>query len=269
MSWSCPSETIVDSSGSITDYRAKFTNKYVSGTSGPKERSCLPNNGDGFSLSQMNSKGVVFASPLSSQVTTILGIWQATPISVSDLSSRDTQVNNPNVIIESRDLNPASTFSTKAKELRDSIQREYCFYYNRYVYGLSSLLTDAANSAIDKTGTAYTTKKTNVILLNSKLNQILQILHALTSSRRTTLNTYYGTNTGVNTLNTNIGTLSTSLTNHSKALKDKSLELNVQSAMIDYSLEKNASSRNLLGIYGFMNIVAIGLLFYLYRSSKA
>jgi hypothetical protein len=72
----------------------------------------------------------------------------------------------------------------------------------------------------------------------------------------------------VNALNSNLDTMRTQLIAHSTQLQSASLETDVQTAMIDYTLEKNASSRNLLAVYGFMNIVAVGLLFYLYRSSK-
>jgi hypothetical protein len=261
MALSCPSETIT-----LTNYTAKFTDKFVSGTTGAKERSCLPNNGDGFSSTQVNSNGVVSASALSGHIPTLQSQWNAAPISNADLSSRDTQTNNPNVIIESRDLNPAKVFADNSKLLRESIKSEYCFYYNRYIWGLQEVLTKAAAGNTDS---GYSTQRANVATLNSKLNQILQILQALSDSRTTSVNEYYVTGTGVNTLNTELKDLRDNLSNHSKALKDKSLEQNVKSAMIEYSLEKNASSRNLLGIYGFMNIVAIGLLFYLYRSSKA
>jgi hypothetical protein len=47
-----------------------------------------------------------------------------------------------------------------------------------------------------------------------------------------------------------------------------SMEKDLKSAMVDYTVEKNSSSRNLLAIYGFMNIVAAGLIFYLYRTAK-
>ena len=53
-----------------------------------------------------------------------------------------------------------------------------------------------------------------------------------------------------------------------KDTTDSSFNDDVKQSMIDYTLEKNASSRNLLAVYGFMNIVAVGLLFYMYKASK-
>ena len=59
-----------------------------------------------------------------------------------------------------------------------------------------------------------------------------------------------------------------SLAQQSALLQSGSFNDDVKQSMIDYTLEKNASSRNLLAVYGFMNIVAVGLLFYMYKASK-
>jgi hypothetical protein len=93
-------------------------------------------------------------------------------------------------------------------------------------------------------------------------------MQGLINSRAESLDTYYGTTTGVNALNGQLDDARKSLTKHMGKLQSNNMEMDVKSSMIDYSLEKNSSSRNLLAIYGFMNIVAGGILFYLYKSSK-
>ena len=127
----------------------------------------------------------------------------------------------------------------------------------------------AATQDSSKLGDAYIKKKNDTEVLNSRLNQILQVIQALVNSRTTSLKNYYGTTTGVNQVNEYLDTTRTDLLNHSKLLKNVSMEKDIKSAMVDYTVEKNSSSRNLLAIYGFMNIVAAGLIFYLYRSSKS
>jgi hypothetical protein len=69
-------------------------------------------------------------------------------------------------------------------------------------------------------------------------------------------------------LNSDLDTARTNLKTHSEQLQKNDMNTDIQSSMIEYSLEKNSSSRNLLAIYGFMNIVAVGLLFYLYKNTK-
>ena len=70
-------------------------------------------------------------------------------------------------------------------------------------------------------------------------------------------------------LNGQLDSTRAELIKHSEILKRSDLEKETKAAMIEYSLEKNSSSRNLLGIYVFMNIVAAGLIFYLYRGAEA
>jgi hypothetical protein len=95
-------------------------------------------------------------------------------------------------------------------------------------------------------------------------------MKGLVNSRNDVLNTYYDDpKKGVNSLNADLDKARTNLSNHSQILQNNDLQSDIQAAMIDYSLEKNSSSRNLLAVYGFLNIVAAGLLFYVYTNTKA
>jgi hypothetical protein len=97
-------------------------------------------------------------------------------------------------------------------------------------------------------------------------------MKGIVNSRLSTLDTYYNGASGtgqINAINMELDDTRTNLVNHSRKLQNNDLKSDVQSAMIEYSLEKNSSSRNLLAIYGFMNIIAAGLLFYIYTKSKA
>ena len=135
------------------------------------------------------------------------------------------------------------------------------------MYILSKLLTVVATTSKDVNQNDITRMKQNTEILNSKLNQILQILQGLVNSRLTTLRGYYGENTGVNEINRELDKNRADLIKHTSLLKNEQLEVDVRTAMIDYTLEKNSSSRNLLAIYAFMNIVAAGLIYYLHRNS--
>jgi hypothetical protein len=142
------------------------------------------------------------------------------------------------------------------------MKSEYCWYYNRYIWALNEVLTAAAQSG----GVVDPQMKTNTGVLNNKLNGILLVMKASVNSRMNTLNDYY--NTQINSQNESLDDVRQRLKDHSQILQNNDLQSDVQSAMIDYSIEKNSSSRNLLAVYGFMNIVAVGLLFYLYTNTK-
>ena len=173
----------------------------------------------------------------------------------------------PDVLLPT-DVRPAQQYATNSAALRKKIVDEYCFYYKRYMYILNDILMIAATSSKNNLNSTYTTKKTNTELLNSKLNQILQILQSLNNSRVNSLKSYYNIDKGVNQLNTELDATRNQLIKHSNILKNASMEKDIKGAMVDYTIEKNSSSRNLLAIYGFMNIVAVSLIFYLYRSTK-
>jgi len=213
----------------------------------------LPNGGMGFPQSSISSKGIVKSSDLDKHLTTLLSQMDA--VAPSNLPTTN--------------LDPAGVFAANSSILRNNIKNEYCFYYKRYMYILQDILMTAATMGSGSRPAAYLEKKQNTENLNSKLNQILQLLQALVNSRLNSLKQYYGSDSGVNELNKKLDTTREELIAHSKLLKNTSLEKDVKSAMIDYSIEKNSSSRNLLAIYGFMNIVAAGLIFYLYRSAKS
>jgi hypothetical protein len=225
---------------------------------------CLPNNGAGFTT---GTNGIVTDTALTSHITGLLTTINANPPSGNDQS----------------DLNAASTFATNSKRLRTALQTEYCYYYVRYVFGLNQVLTAATStSVVDATiinpGTnqiRYDLLKSTTIAINSKLNQLIQIMQKLQDTRFKSLtgaDSYYSkfssSSSDTTSLNGKLKAQQDSLKAQSALLQSGSFNDDVKQSMIDYTIEKNSSSRNLLAVYGFMNIVAVGLLFYMYRASK-
>ena len=168
----------------------------------------------------------------------------------------------PSTLMPATPNNPAKDFASKSNALRSSMQAEYCWYYNRYVWALTQVLTAASQSG----GVVDPQMKNNTATLNTKLNGILLVMKASVNSRLNTLKDYYDTD--INSQNSALDNARQRLKDHSELLGKNDLQSDVQAAMIDYSIEKNSSSRNLLAVYGFMNIVAVGLLFYLYTHTK-
>jgi hypothetical protein len=232
------------------NYTAKFT-----GTT------CLPLGGQGFSKSSISDKGVIDNTLLKNHVKKLLDTEMETGRGKATAAA-------PETIKQLEEMNPAEDFAKVSAKVRDNINKEYCFYYKRYIFILREILMQAATQDASQLGAAYQTKKTNTEALNSKLNQILQIIQAIINFRILSLKNYYGEDTGVNQVNKYLDMTRGDLINHAKLLKSSAMEKDLKGAMVDYTIEKNSSSRNLLAIYGFMNIVAAGLIFYLYRTAK-
>ena len=223
--------------------------------SGSNGISCLPTSGSppvsGFPPSSLDSSGIVSSTAMTAQVDVLLKHYDAAP---------------PKLLNPSENA-PVEKFAKNAAKLRAAIKSEYCFYYNRYSFILQQYLMNAASKTTSSTAAK---QLPSVIKLNSILNQILQVYQALINTRNTALTSYHTSSDGnLNSLNADLDTVRTRLENQSKILGRTNSAAEIQAAMIDYSIEKNQSSRNLLAIYGFMNLVAAGLVFYLYRSTRS
>jgi len=261
---------------------------------------CLPQNGAGFSSTSLDSKGNVLDESLTTEITKLLTAAGALPplVDTTTGSLKSSTTAMPNEQAETPE-NLASTFSSKAKNLRASFINEYCFYHSAYVFALKELLTAATNQGfVDQTQGKILASKVirtegsvnilyggltgsgnsiaptglmgHVYILNSKLNQMIQLMQKLQSVRLSSLNTnFYGVFSDPNSnLNKPLSDVQTKLQTVSTVLTKGDFEMSAKQSMIDYTLEKNSSSRNLLAVYGFMNIVAVGLLFYLYKAAK-
>lgn len=206
----------------------------------------------------ISADGTVNRSALERHVASLIASKANPPQPASiESSARDPSI-----------ANPTKDFADSAATLRTNIQKEYCWYYKRYDWAMQKILMNVASSS----GDVDANLKNGAITLNTKLNVILLIMKGIVNNRLGTLDTYYKGSSGtgqINAINMELDDTRNNLVNHSRKLQNNDLKSDVQSAMIEYSLEKNSSSRNLLAIYGFMNIIAAGLLFYIYTKSKA
>lgn len=174
-----------------------------------------------------------------------------------------TLINTYSGVIDSNALN--TYVETILPASIGNITNEYCFYYKRYTYSLQQLLIYAANVREPRNRYEYDQQqqtnryqirlKENTQQLNSILNQILQILQAVIYKSGSSMPDYYQS-------------ARDRLLSEMRKLENTDIEKDAKKSMLDYTVEKNSASRNLLSMYGFLNVVAIGMLVYLYRSSK-
>ena len=161
-----------------------------------------------------------------------------------------------------------NNLGTKESATMSKIQQEYCFYYFRYKYSLETLFDKLVNtskqSSLPETDKAdIQSKLTRAKNFNEKLNDIIQITNYIAQKRASEMRQQ---NTEINALNSSIkGTFDT-LQQHSKILNSESSVTDLRKRMVEFTEEKNRSAMNLLSLYGFLNLVAIGLLFYIARS---
>jgi len=253
---------------------------------------CLPNSGAGFPTSALDSNGNLITgagSTLDTHITTLLTNAGAVPPSVDPATGSLTSLTATS---GQTPVSLADTFAKNAAKLRTSLVTEYCFHHAAYVFALKQLLTAAtspglvnSSGVIPSTAEVYGTTSPvvsikygnltsglmgDVYKLNTKLNQMIQMMKRLQEVRWSSLNTnYYGVfSDSSSKLNKPLDDVQKNLKAVSTTLTKGDFEMSAKQSMIDYTMEKNSSSRNLLAVYGFMNIVAVGLLFYMYKAAK-
>jgi hypothetical protein len=147
------------------------------------------------------------------------------------------------------------------------VRDEFCYYNARYKFALKKLitkLTDSYNQPTSDNATVITGLLESTKNLNRKLNDMIQITNMLTYMRLDQAQSY---NEVITQLNDELGKRSDLLKQQSKMLNSQQATIMLNKEMIKYTEEKSSSVNNLLQMYSFLNIFAVGLLIYIYRSA--
>lgn len=151
--------------------------------------------------------------------------------------------------------------------LMNDIKREFCHNYTRYKFSLTDLFNNIVETS---SGSTLTEAQKNTIQskldtakkLNQNLNDLVQISNYIARKRAEEMGTQ---NQNINALNSEITTTFNQLQSNNATLKREDAVAELRKRMTEFSQEKNLSANNLLALYGFLNLVSIGLLFYIYR----
>lgn len=149
-----------------------------------------------------------------------------------------------------------------------SIRNEFCFYYVRYKSALDALFTTMVSISKSRDLTEANkadlqSKLNSAKRINERLNDIIQITNYIAAQRATEMKDQ---NTAINELNAGISTTFGKLRDHERMLRKEGSLIDLKKRMVEFTEEKNLSATNLLSLFGFLNLVAIGLLFYIARS---
>ena len=157
-----------------------------------------------------------------------------------------------------------------------NVQTEYTYYYRLYMFALNRLVTTLDGgtltgwSAIDTTTTARQNAQAGYMcattVLNTHVNDIITIIDRIATNWRS--NSIGSLTTLISTFESGTGSLqdqSTKLVQQRKLLASGDTML-LMKEMEQYSRQKAKYHNNMLMVYSFLNITALGLLFYIYRS---
>jgi hypothetical protein len=177
----------------------------------------------------------------------------------------------PASVLQARNLtgNLADATESVSYDLLYSLQYEFCFYSKYF----SVLLADyifIQNKATDVNGFSEARKNALIQTIVNNLTVVKARLTDITDIAATIGTKQTGEMKGMNeSINAFIKTTKESvdaLNTNANILMSKDKESNLRSRQLSYSEEKNAYANQLLAMYGFANLIALGLLFYIYKS---
>jgi hypothetical protein len=147
-------------------------------------------------------------------------------------------------------------------ELYSKLQREYCFYEQRYKYAFKKFL-ELSTSRVAADNRAAQVMLQNAKRLNLRVNGVLEVMNYLASSRVEVVN---ANKDDINRRNALINDKLTRLRSNYSLLNRDNAVILTQREMVRYTEEKNNYTANQIGLWAAANIVALGVIFYVYRN---
>ena len=208
---------------------------------------------------------------------TLVGVLPAAPNGSSDRddkgkllqSSLSTIVTNlkSRGVIPSPDGKTPEQFIKKQNDLIQSLQSEYCFYEARYMYALQMVFDGIRNGYLSNTDATKATVNRYLVMtkmLNMRLNDLIQIINAITESM---LSTSDSIQNELEKYNKQITAQKESLDKQNKIINTGEAVTNIRKEMVKYTEEKAKYTDNLLNLYSFLNIITLGLMVYIYKAA--
>lgn len=161
-------------------------------------------------------------------------------------------------------VDPLASYVEKENKFQQGIKDEYCFYERRYFAALDGFLQSISTTSLQgQTGINIQEKLNRARDLNKKLTLLTQITNAISKYRYSASRQFQQ---DINSVNSKLQARQADLLEQNKILQRETAAADVHQRMVEYSVEKNKANQNLLTFYGILNIVALGLVFYIART---
>ena len=148
-----------------------------------------------------------------------------------------------------------------------NVKTEYCFYDSRYRYALQQLIKGLQQGYTDSNTTNQKNIQNYLKItqgLNRTLNDMTQIVNQITQQKRQDTRDQ---SSSINSLNQELASRGKQLGAQNDLLQKEQGAANLYKEMVKFTREKANYTNNMLALYSFLNITALGLLFYIYRSA--
>ena len=147
-------------------------------------------------------------------------------------------------------------------DLFGRLNKEYCYYEQRYRYSLKQFLSKAT-SRVQSDNAAAQIGLQNTKLLNQRLNSVLETMNYLAASRVDMVNQ---NKESINNYNKNINEKLAALKTTYDMLSKNNAIVRTQKEAVRYTEEKNNFTANQISVWAALNVLALATIFYVYRN---
>ena len=146
---------------------------------------------------------------------------------------------------------------------------EYCFYYARYTYAIEkiveSLRQETAPDALKSLPPRSTFYVTHAQHLHQQLMDFIQTVQGIMKARQ---DASQPVDPAMATFSHDLQAQQGKLEAQQKVIRSNQAPAALYKQMVRYSEEKKRYSDRLLHLYTFLNVVALGLLVYVYKAAE-
>lgn len=158
---------------------------------------------------------------------------------------------------------PLASYTDKEKAFQDAVKSEYCWYERRYFTALDMFLNSVSNSSFRGQTEAVGSRLDLAKQLNQKVTLLTQITNGIAKFRFQQHARFQG---DINSLNQGLRERQKQLLEQANILSRETAAADLHKHMVSYTVEKNKANQNMLTLFGVLNIVAIGMVYYIARS---
>lgn len=166
------------------------------------------------------------------------------------------------------DANAVQLYMQKEATFINALRLEYCFYEARYRYAVRQLI-QLLQQGYSDTNTQNQTLIQKFLgfsqTLNRKLNDFSQLTNTITQIRNQQTQ---ASSAGIDALNRQIAERTKKIEEQNAILSGGDGQTKLYKEMMKYTKERVDYTNNMLTLYAFMNVTALGLLVYLYSAMK-
>jgi hypothetical protein len=162
-------------------------------------------------------------------------------------------------------FDPVAQYVEKQRNFLADVNAEFCDYDAKYQFALDKFMDAVVNGSTSSAQTSGDVRKylNYAHVYNKKLNDIIQIVQALNQNK---YDTSRAMDADAQSLNRQLTERYAKIKAEMAFLKENASEEDVRRRMVKYTQEKGRATDNLLSLYTFLNVVALGVLIYVYKS---